>query len=188
MLGLVIAGNLAMVFAFWELVGICSYLLIGFYIERRSASNAANKAFIVNRVGDFGMIIGLMAVFAGMQYVLLRRLSRTRKVTRSRASSARSDRPPEDHEPQVPDRMVIFTARIRSGQDRGGQQQSRRPRQQAVWSQANLETCGASKAMATGSWLWPGWASSVVAWVKATSFPCTSGCRTPWRAPRPSAP
>ncbi len=66
MLGLVIAGNLAMVFAFWELVGICSYLLIGFYFERRSASNAANKAFIVNRIGDFGMIIGLMAVWTGM--------------------------------------------------------------------------------------------------------------------------
>ena len=66
MLGLVIAGNLAMVFAFWELVGICSYLLIGFYIERKSASNAANKAFIVNRVGDFGMIVGLMAIWTGM--------------------------------------------------------------------------------------------------------------------------
>ena len=72
MLGLVIAGNLAMVFAFWELVGICSYLLIGFYIERKSASNAANKAFIVNRVGDFGMIIGLMAIFAGMRNIQLR--------------------------------------------------------------------------------------------------------------------
>jgi NADH-quinone oxidoreductase subunit L len=66
MLGLVIAGNVAMVFVFWELVGICSYFLIGFYIERKSASNAANKAFIVNRVGDFGMIIGLMAVWTGM--------------------------------------------------------------------------------------------------------------------------
>ncbi len=65
MLGLVIAGNVAMVFIFWELVGICSYFLIGFYIERKSASNAANKAFIVNRVGDFGMIIGLMIVLAG---------------------------------------------------------------------------------------------------------------------------
>ncbi len=60
MLGLVASGNLFMVFAFWELVGICSYLLIGFYIERRSASTAANKAFIVNRVGDFGMVFGLM--------------------------------------------------------------------------------------------------------------------------------
>ncbi|MHB8900305.1 MAG: NADH-quinone oxidoreductase subunit L [Thermoguttaceae bacterium] len=60
MLGLVVAGNVLMVFMFWELVGICSYLLIGFYIERKSASTAANKAFIVNRVGDFGMILGLM--------------------------------------------------------------------------------------------------------------------------------
>ena len=66
MLGLVIAGNVAMVFVFWELVGICSYLLIGFWHERKSASNAANKAFIVNRVGDFGMIVGLMAIWAGM--------------------------------------------------------------------------------------------------------------------------
>jgi NADH:ubiquinone oxidoreductase subunit 5 (subunit L)/multisubunit Na+/H+ antiporter MnhA subunit len=64
MLGIVIAGNIAMVFVFWELVGICSYFLIGFYIERKSASTAANKAFIVNRVGDFGMIIGLMIIFA----------------------------------------------------------------------------------------------------------------------------
>lgn len=66
MLGLVIAGNMAMVFIFWELVGICSYFLIGFYIERQSASNAANKAFIVNRVGDFGLIIGLMALWTGL--------------------------------------------------------------------------------------------------------------------------
>jgi NADH-quinone oxidoreductase subunit L len=66
MLGLVIAGNIMMVFVFWELVGICSYFLIGFYIERKSASTAANKAFIVNRVGDFGMLIGLMALWASL--------------------------------------------------------------------------------------------------------------------------
>jgi len=66
MLGLVISGNLAMTFVFWELVGICSYFLIGFYFERKSASNAANKAFIVNRVGDFGFIIGLMALFGAI--------------------------------------------------------------------------------------------------------------------------
>jgi NADH-quinone oxidoreductase subunit L len=65
MLGLVLAGNLFMIFVFWELVGICSYFLIGFYVERRSACNAANKAFIVNRVGDFGMIIGLMIFWTG---------------------------------------------------------------------------------------------------------------------------
>jgi NADH-quinone oxidoreductase subunit L len=66
MLGIVIAGNLAMVFIFWELVGICSWFLIGFYYERKSASNAANKAFIVNRVGDFGMLIGLMALWGAL--------------------------------------------------------------------------------------------------------------------------
>ena len=66
MLGICVAGNLAMVFVFWELVGICSYFLIGFYIERHSASTAANKAFIVNRVGDFGMLIGLMAIWSSL--------------------------------------------------------------------------------------------------------------------------
>ena len=63
MLGLVLAGNIFQVFIFWELVGICSYLLIGFYIERKTASDAANKAFIMNRVGDFGFIIGLMVIW-----------------------------------------------------------------------------------------------------------------------------
>ena len=63
MLGLVLAGNIFQVFIFWELVGICSYLLIGFYVERKSASNAANKAFIMNRVGDFGFLIGLMVLW-----------------------------------------------------------------------------------------------------------------------------
>ena len=66
MLGLVVSGNIAMTFVFWELVGICSYFLIGFYVERHSASTAANKAFIVNRVGDFGMIIGLMVLWGSL--------------------------------------------------------------------------------------------------------------------------
>src|SRR5947207_15887948 len=64
MLGLVLSGNIAMVFVFCELVGICSYFLIGFYVERKSASPAANQAFIVNRIGDFGMIIGLMVIWS----------------------------------------------------------------------------------------------------------------------------
>ncbi|MCA9088567.1 MAG: NADH-quinone oxidoreductase subunit L [Planctomycetaceae bacterium] len=63
MLGLVLAGNIFQVFIFWELVGVCSYLLIGFYVERKSASSAANKAFIMNRVGDFGFLIGLMILW-----------------------------------------------------------------------------------------------------------------------------
>ncbi len=63
MLGLVLAGNIFQVFVFWELVGICSYLLIGFYTERKTANVAANKAFIMNRVGDFGFLIGLMVIW-----------------------------------------------------------------------------------------------------------------------------
>jgi proton-translocating NADH-quinone oxidoreductase chain L len=63
MLGIILAGNIFQVFVFWELVGISSFLLIGFYTERKSANVAANKAFIVNRVGDFGFIIGLMILW-----------------------------------------------------------------------------------------------------------------------------
>src|SRR5581483_609138 len=63
MLNLVIADNLFQVFVSWELVGICSFLLIGFYYERPSASTAANKAFIMNRVGDAGFIIGLLIIW-----------------------------------------------------------------------------------------------------------------------------
>jgi proton-translocating NADH-quinone oxidoreductase chain L len=111
MLGLVIAGNLAMVFAFWELVGICSYLLIGFYIERKSASNAANKAFIVNRVGDFGMIIGLMAIFAGMQTFSF---GDTQTAAGTQFGIFSQVRPAaEHHEPQVPDGMVLFAAQAK---------------------------------------------------------------------------
>src|SRR5580692_6397506 len=60
MLNLVIADNLFQVFVSWELVGVSSFLLIGFYYERPSASRAANKAFIVNRIGDAGFLIGIL--------------------------------------------------------------------------------------------------------------------------------
>jgi NADH-quinone oxidoreductase subunit L len=64
MLTLVLAGNYAMLFLGWELVGLCSYLLIGFWFARPAAAAAAMKAFIVNRIGDFGFMIALMLVFA----------------------------------------------------------------------------------------------------------------------------
>jgi NADH-quinone oxidoreductase subunit L len=66
MLNLVLADNLFQVFLSWELVGVCSYLLIGFYTERQSASDAANKAFIVNRVGDAGFILGLLILWTSL--------------------------------------------------------------------------------------------------------------------------
>jgi proton-translocating NADH-quinone oxidoreductase chain L len=63
MLGLVVSSSLLFLFIFWELVGLCSYLLIGFYFDRPYASRAAIKAFVTNRVGDFGFLIGLMLVY-----------------------------------------------------------------------------------------------------------------------------
>jgi NADH-quinone oxidoreductase subunit L len=63
MLTLVLAGNYAMLFLGWELVGLCSYLLIGFWHTRAGPPPAAKKAFVVNRIGDFGLMVGLMIVF-----------------------------------------------------------------------------------------------------------------------------
>ncbi|HEY7088737.1 MAG TPA: NADH-quinone oxidoreductase subunit L [Tepidisphaeraceae bacterium] len=66
MLGLLLGGTLLQLFIFWELVGLCSYLLIGFWYEKKSATNAAIKAFIANRVGDFGFLIGFGILFYHM--------------------------------------------------------------------------------------------------------------------------
>jgi NADH-quinone oxidoreductase subunit L len=63
MLTLVLGDNFLMMFAGWEGVGLCSYLLIGYYIDRKEAGDAAKKAFIANRVGDWGVILGVMLVF-----------------------------------------------------------------------------------------------------------------------------
>ena len=113
MLGIVIAGNVAMVFIFWELVGICSWFLIGFYYERQSASTAANKAFIVNRVGDFGMLIGLMALWGALGTLTFA------DSTTIGPNGAAVERPglfslvrpaATGHALQVPDGMVKFAA------------------------------------------------------------------------------
>jgi NADH-quinone oxidoreductase subunit L len=63
MLGLIVAGNLVFMFVFWELVGLCSYLLIGFWFHKPSAADAAKKAFIVTRVGDFGFLVGILILY-----------------------------------------------------------------------------------------------------------------------------
>ncbi len=63
MLGLVLADNLLLVFVFWEMVGLCSYLLIGFWFHKPSAANAAKKAFIVTRLGDFGFLAAILLLF-----------------------------------------------------------------------------------------------------------------------------
>src|SRR5918912_951146 len=63
MLTLILADNLLLMFVGWEGVGLCSYLLIGYYIDRKEAGDAAKKAFVANRVGDWGVVLGIMLVF-----------------------------------------------------------------------------------------------------------------------------
>jgi len=64
MLVLVLGSSFPVMFVGWEGVGLCSYLLIGFYFTRQSASDAGKKAFVVNRIGDFGFILGMLLIFA----------------------------------------------------------------------------------------------------------------------------
>nr|QWZ47513.1 NADH-plastoquinone oxidoreductase subunit 5 [Calohypnum plumiforme] len=63
MLGLVLSPNLIQIYIFWELVGMCSYLLIGFWFTRPSAANACQKAFITNRIGDFGLLLAILGFY-----------------------------------------------------------------------------------------------------------------------------
>lgn len=63
MLGLVVSPNLVQIYIFWELVGMCSYLLVGFWYDRPSAADACQKAFVTNRVGDFGLLLGILGLY-----------------------------------------------------------------------------------------------------------------------------
>jgi len=63
MLGIVLSENYLQIFVFWELVGLASYLLIGYYYEKRSAAEASVKAFMTNKVGDFGFILGILLLY-----------------------------------------------------------------------------------------------------------------------------
>jgi NADH-quinone oxidoreductase subunit L len=75
MLGIVLADNLVMIFIFWELVGVSSYLLIGFWHERPAAGDAAKKAFLTNRIGDFGFLLGILIIWGATGTVNLAELS-----------------------------------------------------------------------------------------------------------------
>src|SRR4029077_20825876 len=63
MLVLVLGASFLLLFVGWEVVGLCSYLLIGFYFDKKFATNAGNKAFIVNRIGDFGFSLAMFLIF-----------------------------------------------------------------------------------------------------------------------------
>jgi proton-translocating NADH-quinone oxidoreductase chain L len=124
MLGLVAAPNVFQVFVFWEMVGICSYLLIGFWYEERPNSNAANKAFIVNRIGDAGMILGLGILWAHFGTFDMAEITRTIRsdvgalhiVTTPAEGSAESASPPvvelRDRETDTPI-VEAATGRVR---------------------------------------------------------------------------
>jgi len=82
MLTLILANNYVLMFVGWEGVGLCSYLLIGFYFHRKSASDAANKAFITNRIGDAGFILGMFFIawiFGSLRYVDVNHLAHSGK-------------------------------------------------------------------------------------------------------------
>ena len=77
MVGIVLASNFVMMFVFWELVGVSSYLLIGFWFEKASAADAAKKAFLTNRVGDFGFLLGIIMVWGALGTVDFLDIERT---------------------------------------------------------------------------------------------------------------
>ncbi|MFH1407394.1 MAG: proton-conducting transporter membrane subunit, partial [Candidatus Omnitrophota bacterium] len=64
MLGIVLSNNFLQMFIFWELVGVCSYLLIGFWFEKKAAADAGKKAFITTKIGDFGFYAGILLIFS----------------------------------------------------------------------------------------------------------------------------
>ncbi len=92
MLVLVLGANFLVMFVGWEGVGLCSYLLIGFWYQKKSASDAGKKAFIVNRIGDFGFILGVLLMFVALRHARLpggragggRARARRRRSARSR--------------------------------------------------------------------------------------------------------
>jgi NADH-quinone oxidoreductase subunit L len=88
MLMLVLANNYVLLFVGWEGVGLCSYLLIGFYFLRQSASDAANKAFLVNRIGDAAFIIGMLTMFFALGSVQFTKVTDTLRAGQFSSSAA----------------------------------------------------------------------------------------------------
>lgn len=81
MLGIVVAGNLILLFVFWELVGFSSYMLIGHWLEKPAAARAAQKAFLFNRIGDAAFLVGIMLVWANTQTLTLDAMISTENVS-----------------------------------------------------------------------------------------------------------
>ena len=175
MLGLVIAGNMAMVFVFWELVGICSYFLIGFYIERKSASTAANKAFIVNRVGDFGMLIGMMALWSSLGTFNFGDVKNDKGEVVEKGIFSQLRTEENDYQIAADAEHDRRGAASRHDDRRAGSRRPGTSKPSSTDRGARPGTCCCSS---------PAWASSAVAWAKAPNSRCTRGCPTRWRGRR----
>ena len=118
MLGLVASSNVFMIFIFWELVGVCSYLLIGFWYEEKVNCDAANKAFIVNRVGDVGMLVGPGPALDQPGHVRLPGDQRRACATRRASCTTSTGRAASDV-------VQLIDRETRPGHDRRGHRRSR---------------------------------------------------------------
>ena len=118
MLGIVLANNFIEMFIFWELVGVSSYLLIGFWFEKPSAGDAAKKAFITNRLGDFGFLLGILMVWGTARFAEFRRTARhAQRQSRMRSARLRDDRRPADFLRRGRQVRAIPAARLVAGRD-----------------------------------------------------------------------
>ena len=88
MTGIVLADNFVMMFIFWELVGVSSYILIGHYFQKNTAAAAAKKAFLVNRIGDFGFMIGILMLWALTGSIMFDGIESTQEVVKSGSIAA----------------------------------------------------------------------------------------------------
>ena len=135
---LVSASNFVLLYVFWEAVGLCSYLLIGFWFEKPAAAAAGKKAFMVNRVGDFGFALGVFLLWTTYGTLDFHDTTVAGVV-----------------HPGIFGQAMLAHPSLYAG---GGAAT-------AICLLLMLGACG-----------------------KSASSPCTSGCPTPWKAPRPSAP
>ena len=93
MLVLVLGANFPLMFVGWEGVGLCSYLLIGFWFKKKSAADAGKKAFVVNRIGDFGFILGMLLIFTTFGTLDFQEVAAAAAALRARDGDARASSP-----------------------------------------------------------------------------------------------
>ena len=117
MLGIVLANNFLMMFIFWELVGVSSYLLIGFWFEKPSAGDAAKKAFITNRLGDFGFLLGILMVWGILGSLNFSALQNSIVSNPGRARNNGNHRRPFDFLRRGRQVRAIPAARLVAGRD-----------------------------------------------------------------------